>query len=446
MTNKNQILNPFASNEFIHIEDIIVLDEPILSHYTRNESDYFLYLVDKEQDVDKYLLFKIDVWTISEYFIGNLSLLEVINSTNDFIYILDINFNGELVKSETSDVHSLNNNYLPDLDSKILFKPIENSLYYNIIQEHKNKEYVNELKKNAFYIKFSPNTSKYGHTVGFKELSETILKKISESYYAFSKFDFENQFKSKFTDLVKLGRNFAKINEETDYRLVDAAISSFEIGLAVDKTMKKSIEDKELRAWATEIGDEFKNIILDLDFNNSDEIEPILEKFSPEQRKKIFSPLFDIIENKNINFEVKKDKKAKYKNLKIKDKYTIERIIPKEIKTSPLEINDLQLIQVTALVEKGKDLKSIKIDNNTLFSSMDNTEFILKYDDFAKHGYEKIDKKIQIKLNIITNQGNVFFETKYDDITFKETTNSEKLDDGITKIIARIYEYFLEKE
>lgn len=446
MINKNQILNPFLSNEFVHIEDVIVLDEPILSHYRRNENDYFLYLVDKEKSFDKYLLLKIDEWTICEYFIGNISLLEVINSTSDFIHILDIDFDGELIKNETTNVKYINENFLPNLDSKILFKPLENSLYYNIIEEHKNNQYVNDLKKDAFYIKISPKSSKYGHTVGLKDISETIFKKITQSYYAFSKADFKNTFEKKYTDLKQLTKNFSLVNDETDFRIVDAEIHSFEIGLAVDKKMKMSIENVELRNWSIDIGEEFRNIVLDTDYNNPEKVDSLLDKFSPEQRREIFTPIFEIIDNKNIQFQVKKEKKSKYRNLKIKDKYTIEKIIPKEIKILPNEINDLELIQITALVEKGKDLKSIKIDNNTLFSSTDNTDFILKYDDFVKHGYEKIDKTIQIKLNIITNQGTVSFEAIYDNLTFNESINSEKLDDGLTKIIAKIYEYFLNKE
>ena len=182
MINNNQILNPFLSDEFIHIEDVIVLDEPILSHYIRNDIDYFLYLVDKEDKFDKYLLFKLDVWTICEYFIGNKSLLDVIISNDDFIHILDINFDGELINNEIENPLSINKNYLPDSDSKILFKPIENSSYYKIIEEHKNRQYVNDLKKDAFYLKINPLTSKYGHTVSLKEMAETIFKKVSESY------------------------------------------------------------------------------------------------------------------------------------------------------------------------------------------------------------------------------------------------------------------------
>jgi len=442
----NQILNPFISNEFLFISDIIVLDEPILSHYIRKDKNYFLYLVDKVNAFDKYLLFQINDWLLCEYLSSNISLLKLIKSNEDFIHLLDIDFDGNLLKTETFDISNLDNDYLPTDDSFIDFKPVENSFYYKLIEEHNNYNYINDLKKDAFYIKFSPNTSKYGHTVGFKELSETILNKISDSFSAFTKFDFSNKFNKKITDTRKLIRTFSKINDETDFRIVSAEIHSFELGLAVDKKMKMSIEDKEIREWAIDIGNQYKNILINTDFNSENDINPFIENFNPLQRRKIFGPLFEIIENKNLTFEVKKEKKDKFKQIKIKDKFNIEKIIPNDIKEVIDTINDFEIIQVTTLASKGKELKTIKIDNNSLFSSTNKTSFNLKYEDFVKHGYDKVNKDIQINLNIFTNQGTVIFETFYDNQEFKEVTNSEKLDDGIKKITKRIYEYILEKE
>lgn len=129
----------------------------------------------------------------------------------------------------------------------------------------------------------------------------------------------------------------------------------------------------------------------------------------------------------------------------MKDKFSIERIIPIENKVIEVKNNDLEIIQVTTLVEKGKNLKSLKIDQNTLFSSTDNTDIVLKYEDFINHGYEKIDTSIQIKVNIVTNDGVVYFQAIYDEITFEAKTNNSKLDEGITLIIGKIYEYILTK-
>jgi hypothetical protein len=258
MINSNQILNPFLSDEFVHVENIIVLDEPILSHYIRRDVNYFLYLVDKEKDIDKYLLFKINNWDLCQYLSGNTSLCDLIINNEDFIHVLDIDFDGILINNYISDSSNLNQEFFPSIDSFTTFKPIDNSFYYNLIFEHNNLNYLNDLKKEAFYIKFSPNTSKYGHTVGFKELSETILKKISNSYSAFTKSDFTNKFKDKITDFGKLASTFSKISDEIDFRIVAAEIHSFELGLAIDKKMKMSIDDKEIRDWAIEVGKEYK--------------------------------------------------------------------------------------------------------------------------------------------------------------------------------------------
>lgn len=446
INNKSHILNPFLSDEFVHIENIIVLDEPILSHYIRKDNNYFLYLVDKENDIDKYLLFEISDWNLNEYLSGNISLFNLIRRNEDFIHVLDIDFDGNLINNFITDFSNLNQEFLPSEDSYTTFKAVKDSLYYNLILEHNNLNYVNDLKKDAFYIKFSPKTSKYGHTVGFKELSDTILKKISSSYSAFIKSDFTNKFKDKITDISKLTSTLTKVSDETDFRIVAAEIHSFELGLAIDKKMKMSIENKEIRNWAIEVGQDYKQIIINTDFNNQNEIQLIIDNFTEEQRKKIFTPLFEIIENKNISFEVKNNKTDKFRKLKIKDKYTIEKIIPIENKVIEIKNNDLEIIQVTTLVEKGKNLKSLRIDQNTLFSSTDNTNIILKYDDFVNHGYEKVDPNIQIKVNILTNNGLVFFQTIFDNLRFEVNTNNSKLDDGISLIISKLYEYILNKE
>ena len=61
MTNQNKNIH-FNLNQFRKIEDIIYLDEPILTHLIKNNKHFLLYLVDTLEIKDVFLLFELEIF------------------------------------------------------------------------------------------------------------------------------------------------------------------------------------------------------------------------------------------------------------------------------------------------------------------------------------------------------------------------------------------------
>ena len=441
MSNQTKIID-FDFNQFEKIEDIIYLDEPILTHLTKNGKHFLNYLVDTIDSKDIYLLIEIEESEIFDYLTANLSLKKLIQSNQNYILRIEQDFNGVINSVEITKSESIIPEYLPSEDSFLIYEPSSQSYYYNFIKEYQAKAYLRSLRERAFYIKLAPTNSKYSDTIGFNELVSELLKNISSSYKSFLKADFFESFKEKVTDVKKLVSVFKRIEDDLDFRTVDFNFGSFEIGLAVDHIMKQSIEDSDIRSWAIDVGTKYRTIVLDDDYNEEN-VEAIILNYSPEDRKKIFEPIFKITENKNFDFKIKTSKNSNYSKIRITDKTKIDRIIP--IQTSLPEVEkpkEFEIFQLTSIKEKGVDKKTFRIGENTLFDSTDTKTHILKNKDFEKYDY-KLDQEIEITLNMSTSKGQIILEAQYDSNDFTISVDVSKFEDGVKQMIASIYEYIL---
>lgn len=442
MTSPNKNIS-FDLNQFQKIEDIIYLDEPILTHLIKNNKHFLLYLVDTLDNKDTFLLLELEEQTIFDYLTKLITLRQIILSNQNFIYRIEQDFKGHIVSVDITQNSVLPENYLPTEDSYLNYEPSSQSYYYNFIKEFESQTYLRSLREQAFYIKLAPTNSKYFDTIGFNQLVSELLKNISSSFKSFLKADFFETFKEKQTDEKKLNASFNRLSGDLDYRMVDLDFGSFEIGLAVDEVMKQSIENKEIRDWAIDVGYKYINIVLDDDYDE-ETMSTIISNYSQEDRKKIFEPIFKITENSNFDFKIKNSKDKEYTKINIKDKSKIERIIPKIEIPEEVKSKEYEIIQVTTIKEKDKFRKSIRLDENTLFESSSAKQVILKKKDFAKFDYV-LDFDVAIPLDISTEKGQIVLRTKFEGIEFKKTLDSGKFDEGIKQIISSIYEYILSK-
>lgn len=430
----------FDLSKFEKIEDIIYFDEPILTHLKLNEKDYFLYLVDNTDFSDIFLLFQIDESLIFEYLTKNKSLRDIILDTN-FVNILEKDFNGNVIDSNIAMPISLSEDYLPISDSFLDFNPVEASYYFNKINEYNRKLYLFDLRKNSFYLKFSTNDRKFGDTIGLRELSNIMLKNISQSYKNFVEIDFEKKFGNIIPIDSERDSIFRKVSTDTDLRMVDLKYGSFEIGLSTDKLMKTNIEIKEVKEWADNVGDDFKKIVLD-DNIDKDELEIILNSYTEEERNKIFEPIVRIVNNPNYNLKIRDNKEKNYHSLGVQKKHISSQIITKKkIALEHISEKDFELINVTTIIDKNSNKKIINLEH-TLFNTIQETEYKLTYHDFQKYGYiKRVDKNIEVKLHIENKGNQIFIFADYEGNKFDVNIDTDKIDEAIKKITDKIYEY-----
>lgn len=428
----------FDLSAFEKVEDIIYLDEPILSHLKLNEKDYFLYLVDSFEDYDVFLFFEIDADTILKYLTKSISLRDIIKS-NNILLILEQDYDGNVINAQSILCESLPEDYLPEANSFLEYEPLENSFYYEMINEYDRKLYLHDLRKNAFYLKFSTNDRKYGDTIGLRELTNTLLTNLSTSFKHFVTIDFEKKFNSIIPEDNKRNKILKSVFADTDLRMVDLNFGSFEIGLSTDKLMKSNIEFREVKEWADNVGDNYKKIVLDNDITNT-ELATILNNYTDEERNQIFEPVLRIVENKNYNLKVKDSLREKYSNLGLNNKEISSKIVTKIKKVDNIQQKHLELITVTTIIDKNSNKKTINLDN-TLFSSIESTEYLLGYSDFKKYGYNNVPNGIKITILIENNDTYIVLRANYNENAFEVRVDNDKIEEGIKKMVDKIYEY-----
>tara|TARA_R110001606_G_scaffold40631_2_gene110653 strand:+ start:419 stop:1537 length:1119 start_codon:yes stop_codon:yes gene_type:complete len=313
-----------------------------------------------------------------------------------------------------------------------------------IEEELRENEYLKTLRKHSFYLKFSPINRTHGTAVSLNSIINELLPKIQNSYKNFLKKDFENKFSGYFNyDRSKINKAFGQSFLDTNLLVSDLNFGSFEIGLCSDPIMSGGKTDIiEIRKWSKKTSLNFKENVLDIDFNNKESLNKILETYSEEERLRIFKPVIDIIENPKINFSYKSNNFEKFKIVKKVNRKHLEKIVPlkKNILIEKNENKEYEMIQVFAMVEKGKNPKTIKLEN-TLFGTINDKYFELTEIDFIDQGY-KIPKnaEIQVQISIEVKNNKTIYRALCNGLEyFVQQVNEPNLHNAISQLIREIY-------
>jgi hypothetical protein len=432
----------FDLNQFEKIEDIVFIDEPILTHLKLNDLNYFLYLVDTTDSSDIFLLFEVENSNIYKYITGKISLERIISENKKIIIVLEQSFEGEFLNSYFINVSQIDPNYLPSEDSFLIINPAPSSYYYDFIREYERHYYLETLRENAFYIKFSTNNKKFGETLGLKELADNFLQKIIKSFTNYMKIDFKKQFSDHFNDTRKITTTINQLIPDLDYRMVDLKFGSFEIGLAVDEIMKNTIEDVKIKEWAKKVAFDYKDIVLDQSITE-EETNHIIENFTDDERIKIFKPIIEIAEDSNFDFKIKDSYDDTYRNIGLKNKKVAREIISnisEKIISEPKQ--EYELVQITAIVDKNDKKRSIKFEN-TLFNRVDELYTTLKFEDFQKYNFLDVPNDIELKVKLQQVGDEILLSADFSNTNITVQIFDQKIEDGVKRIIEKIYEYFI---
>ncbi len=430
----------FDLSQFEKIEDIIFIDEPILSHLKLDEIDYLFYLVETTDSSDIFLLLQVEAQDIFRYITGRESLKNIISNNKKIIIVIEQNFNGEILENYFSTAKHLDSDYFPQEDSFINLQPSVNSYYYNMIKKYESQYYLETLRKNAFYLKFESKNKKYGEILGLKEIADNFLEKMSKSFTNYVKIDFKKQFSDHLIDKSILNSTINKLVSDLDFRMVDLKFGSFEIGLAVDEIMKNSIEDKKIQDWAKKVAYNYKEIVLDENITK-EETQEIINNFTEDERIKIFKPIIEIAENPNFELKIKNDKEQKYSSIGLKDKKVAKEILARQDLLKVQKEQDLGLVQFTAIIDKNDNKKFIKIED-TLFNQVQAAFYTLTFNDFEKYNLRGVSKDIKVELVLQQINNKIALKSTFDQRDFNVLLNDDKIEDGIKKMTETIYEYY----
>ena len=114
----------FDFGKLFKISDLIYFDGPLLSHYTSEKGDNYLYYwVDVDDICNRWLIIRTDIFSIQRYLDKKIPLHSIISDPNDgFVYAVDIDSNAVYHNVKAVKIKDLPENYLPSLDSYYVFE------------------------------------------------------------------------------------------------------------------------------------------------------------------------------------------------------------------------------------------------------------------------------------------------------------------------------------
>lgn len=444
-------LSQFPFEQAQKVADLLYYDEPILSHYKFKEIDIIKYLVDYDDYSLRYLVFQIEKYDLYKLITGNISLRDTLIESlgfSPFLYLTDVDIENDIhLNTYQVTFDTLSPDYLPLSGSFVEQKFSKLEVYKEIMKIYSDTYYIEQLKERAYYVKFEPISQQYDSSLGIVELSK-LLNLLTTSFKNFTKIDFFKFFDDKIADKKKLNNMYNQAKSFADSRAVDFNFGSFEIGIAVDKIMKKNVPHKEVAIWLNEVEEKFKRNVLELNYNNEDAVDEIIKlyNYTPEEIEKIYNPIMKISQDIDYSFEYKDSKFENYKEISVTNKKVIIKLspIPVQKVMEEEELNEIEYYNIIVPKAIGKKMVTKINLENTLFTQTD--EFRLTNANFEEYDYVFLfDISIDVKLSSIN--GHPVLNARYDETEFISSGDkSNNLKALSKKLIEKIAEYIYERE
>jgi len=253
-----------------------------------------------------------------------------------------------------------------------------------------------------------------------------VLSDISDSYNNYLEIEFSKneQFKKLYEKNNKI---FNTIKEELALLVVDLNFSSFEAALAPDLLVQQTeMFSNDVLDWKFDTFSEYKDGIINGDFENDYYIDKVAEKYNELERERIFRPLFSSIgTGKDYRINIKDNNHNIIKAL-IQPKTTKQFYIPKNSKNNIVD-NDYSTVQIFAKVKKHGDTIDINKKNikEFLFSEvLDHDTYPFKTD-IIKYKETIFDLNKNIECVVEFEEGNYFIKNEELDLIVWGNTRKE---------------------
>lgn len=348
--------------------DLVYVDGVILTHLIDPDGrNFFQYLVDFADEKSRWLIWKVSDELLYKYVFGRVSLLGVlIDPSKDYIFSFDADVNGSKTNIMAFEVKDIPDDYLPDENSIIQFIKVPEE-YDALFESVKEGFYIEKLRESAIDFKVSAEDPRYASTIGISSVSD-FLSKLQTSYLNYSKIDFFKSFGDTTSDYKRLNSAYSDLKPNLDLRILEVRYGSFEVTLSADTVLAKGAQ--QYRDWQYKVLEKYKDDVIELDYDSEDSVQEIIDKYSDDERRSIYSPYIQIISSKKYRVNVvdnSSDFRKVYKAVKqdIKD-----RIVPKPKLLPPDEKEKILRIAVFEAEEDKEfiDISKTELRNNLFFT------------------------------------------------------------------------------
>ena len=344
--------------------------EPMLIHHSdHKDSDWISYWVDFDKNGKRWMFGKLRKEELYYYLIGTKTLRQLFKEiSSDYVFLIDYDINDEVISSLMLNSYSIPDKYFAG----------ENSYYESGINEFYQKYlndnyYIDRLRHESYRVIAEPADGQHGRTVSAKDAA-MVLFGTAKSMEGFVDVTGFNMLKQKPIDRTKINKRINRFKEQLSPRIAQNVFHSFEVWLTMDVISMVS-EDKDEVKWRNEIIEKYKNDVLNVDISSAEDARIIEEKYTLEERKKIFDPLIRIYDNENISVTISDYKntfRREFKNKPLSNEFK-EIVSPKPTKEDEEKEKNVQdtLVALIVRMKDGEDIGRIKIKDlraNLLFS------------------------------------------------------------------------------
>ena len=332
--------------------DLLEHDGPILSHFKDSSNrDILFYWVDYDGDVNRWLVWRINTAQLIQYLMGFKSLRDLMLEGNkDFVYSVDIDNDLNHTNIKAFDTEQILSEYIPEEDDLYVISP--SKAYDNLLLGTEEHAYVPLLRERALYYHIEPNNPKFSNTVSTSEAG-SFLTNLTKSFKSFVAVNLFQNFKDKhgYSDLTKTINEFKKILEP---RIVALSYSSFNVGISTD--IVHGPNDTQLRKWQKGVLEQFKEDVVNVDYSSDEALKSLSDKYSEEDRKQIYGPYIEIVNNSNLKVVVSDAKKSFRKTYrKLEDR---EKLVPKPDRAFQ-QAESTVFLNAIIEVPKGSSIKDV---------------------------------------------------------------------------------------
>lgn len=227
----------------------------------------------------------------------------------------------------------------------------------------KSNDYLNSLRSRSVSLKLEDKTGKYGGAFVISHIID-FLKNVNQSYQNYAEVQFTKSIDKD--SLPDFDYALSKFKSSSKLLGANTIFSSFGINISVDKSGVDNFDvfTKEFKVMRDNLFTEFKEDVIYPDYEDTIFQERITQKFTDEERKKIFSPVLNSITNSKeykislTDYEFK-TKIKEFRPLNITTKNALIPVVKKELEAVEEDTSLTRKIEQTT----GKTKKIIFAEN-----------------------------------------------------------------------------------
>lgn len=311
---------------------------------------------------------------------------------------------------------------------------VEQSYSQKMVAEN---AYVELLRDKAVNVKLEPKDPKYNKAIVLDYIID-FLKNIQNSYANYSVANFRKTFTER--DFPDYDGSISTLRSESKTLAVNFSFNSFGVSIVADTEIMgfNEFNSRKFKSYKKELFDSFKSEVLLPDFNSDAYHQMIENKYTPEERQEIFTPIVSAL-----------DPRSKY-TLAITDRY-FKRIVKRHPALNKKSKSVLKpSLEKVAIEDYNVMRRTFELVSPSAGKKQKLMTDYLTYAEFQS-GLENVedgDKKVyfinRYEYKIVWNQGVFTIDDQYFDM-FVETKNFNEIDLLFGKKILQKYASLLQR-